>query len=173
MGERIGAAGSASTAGIDLVFDGRCGVCTRAADWLRRRDRRGRIRLHPFQRPGVLERFGLAEAEAREAAWVIEPGGVDGARGAVRGASNGAAVGEGSPATRLRGAAAINRALDVALGVRVFLPVYRVPPIRWAQDRAYRWVAEHRYRLRGTTPWCTRHPEDCGALPGPSSCAVA
>lgn len=159
MGERIGAAGSAGTAGIDLVFDGRCGVCTRAADWLRRRDRRGRIRLHPFQRPGVLERFGLAEAEAREAAWVLEPGG--------------AAVGEGSPATRLRGAAAINRALDVALGVRVFLPVYRVPPIRWAQDRAYRWVAEHRYRLRGTTPWCTRHPEDCGALPGPSSCAVA
>lgn len=132
---------------IDLVFDGRCGVCTRSADWLRRRDRRGRIDLHPSQRPGVLERFGLTEAEAAEAAWAFD-GGTERPR-----------AGEGA---RYRGAAAVNRALDAALGVRVFLPVYRVPPIRWAQDRVYRWVAEHRHRLRGTTPWCTRHPEDCG-----------
>ena len=127
---------------LDLVFDGRCGVCTRSAEWLRRRDRRGRIRLHPSQRPGVLERFGVTEAEAAAAVWAFETGA------------------SGAP-SRHRGAAAINRALDVALGVRLLMPFYRLPLIRQAQDRGYRWVAEHRHRLRGTTPWCTAHPEDC------------
>lgn len=131
---------------IDLVFDGRCGFCTRAAYRLLLLDRRGRIVLHPFQRPGVLERFGLTEAEARNAAWAFEE------------------RSPGVPPIRHRGAAAVARAFDAALGVRACAPLYRVPPLRWAADRAYRWVAENRYRLRGTTPWCARYPEDCDAV---------
>ena len=139
------------TSGLDVVFDGRCGVCTRAALWLARRDRRGRLRLHPYQHPGVLERFGLSEAAAHSAAWAF--------------------AGEGSRARSYRGAAAIDRALDEALGVKVFLPLYLVPGVRWVQDRVYRWVAENRYRLRGVTPWCEQHPGDCGEASGAASCA--
>lgn len=126
---------------LDVVYDGRCGVCTRAAKWLERRDRRGRIELHPAQRPGVLERFGLSDAAADAAAWVFE-------RGTGR---------------SFRGAAAVNRALDEVCVFPVLLSLYRVPGVRWVQDRAYGWVAEHRSRLRGITPWCTAHPEDCAA----------
>ncbi|CAG7619530.1 thiol-disulfide oxidoreductase DCC family protein [Leucobacter soli] len=127
---------------LDVVFDGRCGVCTRAAAWLERRDRRGRLRLHPSQRPGVLERFGLSEAAAQEAAWVFE--------------------GEGPAARSYRGAAAVSRALDTAFGLRLLLPLYRLPGVGWAEDLAYRWVAENRRRLPGATPWCETHPGDCG-----------
>jgi len=133
-----------TTAHIEMVFDGQCGFCTRAAEWLRRRDRRSRIGFHPFQRSGVLERFDLTEAEACGAVWAFE------ARG-----------GDTEP-VRLRGAAAANRALDVALGVRLFHPLYRLPLVRQVQDRVYTWVAEHRHRLRGVTPWCVTHPDDCG-----------
>lgn len=145
--------GRIGTAGIDLVFDGECGFCTRAAAWLARRDRRGRIRLHPYQRPGVLERFGLSAAEAEQAAWAFvaapDRGGAD---------TNGEDAAAG-----LRGAAAVSLALDAAYGTRIFRRVYGLPLIRQMQDRAYRWVAEHRHRLRGVTPWCTAHPEDCTA----------
>ena len=57
-------------------------------------------------------------------------------------------------------------------GVRIFLPLYRVPGVTWLQDRVYRWVAEHRYLLRGVTPWCQEHPEDCPGVAGPASCSL-
>jgi len=66
---------------IVLIFDGRCGFCTRAARWIRRWDRRGRVRLVPCQRPGAPERYGLTRAQCEEAAWAITPdGGAIGAR---------------------------------------------------------------------------------------------
>lgn len=152
--------GRRSGSPLDVVFDGQCGVCTRAALWLEARGRRGRIRVHPYQRPGVLEEFGISETAASQAAWAFER----------RDPGDGTAKPAG--AAGYRGAAAINRALDAALGVRLFLPLYRVPGIRWAQDRAYRWVAENRFRLRGVTPWCETHPEDCPGVTGPASCAI-
>jgi len=136
-------AGPDDAAVLDIVFDGRCGFCTRAAARLRRRDRHGRLRFHPFQRAGVLERFGLSDEQARGAAWAFERGE------------------RPEPGPALRGAAAVNRALDVALGTRVFTAVYRLPGIRRLEDRGYRWVADHRGRLRGATPWCEAHPDDC------------
>ncbi|MBN9612120.1 MAG: DUF393 domain-containing protein [Actinobacteria bacterium] len=144
--------GHRSETPLHVVFDGQCGVCTRAARWLAARDRRDRIRVHPAQRPGVLRQFGLSEEAASQAAWAIEER-------------------DGGTAS-YRGAAAINRALDVALGTRLFLPLYRVPGIQWVQDRAYRWVAENRFRLRGVIPWCQTHPEDCPGVTGPASCAL-
>src|SRR5699024_6022982 len=65
--------------GIDLVFDGDCGFCTRSALWIQGRDRDGRVHLHPLQRPGVLERFGLTHEEALSAVWAFRRGGGAGA----------------------------------------------------------------------------------------------
>ena len=147
---------------LDVVFDGQCGVCTRAALWLAARDRRGRIRVHPAQRPGVLTEFGISEEAASQAAWAFE----------ARGPRSGSGAVPSTDRASYRGAAAINRALDVAFGIRVFLPLYRLPGIRWAQDRVYQWVAENRFRLRGVTPWCQTHPEDCPGVTGPASCVL-
>lgn len=130
---------------IDLVFDGRCGFCTRAALWLERVDRRSRVHLHPLQRPGVLEQFGLTEGEALAALWAFPRG----------------ATAHPHAARPYRGAAAVNLAADAAFDTRVFSALYRVPGVWWVQDRAYQWIADHRYLLRGVVPWCEQHTEDC------------
>jgi len=143
-----------STVTLDVIFDGQCGVCTRAAAWLARRDRHGRVALHPAQRPGVCERFGVSAEAARTAVWAIE-----------RKVTGGGAA--------YRGAAAVNRAVEVALGVRGLSGLYVVPGITALQNRVYRWVADHRHRLPGATPWCTAHPADCGGAADAGAGTVA
>ncbi|MDK7748930.1 DUF393 domain-containing protein [Brevibacterium sp. UMB10442] len=133
---------------VDLVFDGQCGFCTRAAYAIKRFDRKARIRLHPAQRPGVHERFSLTETDTQQAAWAFTHD---------RSAS---------------GAESINLVLDVTFGTRLFTQLYKIPGIRNLQDRAYTWVAEHRYLLRGTTPWCQSHPGDCHLGTGTASCSL-
>jgi predicted DCC family thiol-disulfide oxidoreductase YuxK len=59
------------------------------------------------------------------------------------------------------GAEAVNAAVSVALGTRLPILIYRIPGIRQAQDRVYRWVASHRYRFPGKTPYCESHPVGC------------
>jgi predicted DCC family thiol-disulfide oxidoreductase YuxK len=39
--------------------------------------------------------------------------------------------------------------------------IYRIPRIRGLQEAVYRWVADHRYRFPGTTPYCESHPVAC------------
>lgn len=134
---------------LDLVFDGQCGFCTHAVGWIKRLDTRGRIRVHPFQQSGVRQRFALSEEETRSAAWAISRNG------------------------RVPGAGSINLALDVALGTRMFSAAYRVPGVRWLQDRAYAWIASHRYLLRGATPWCTVHPDECDLAIEGATCSIA
>jgi predicted DCC family thiol-disulfide oxidoreductase YuxK len=121
-----------------LVFDGACGFCTRTVGWLRRLDRRGRVALIPFQRPGVLASTGLSPAQAAASVWWI-----------------------GDDGRRASGAAAANLALSAALGVRLPMLLYRLT--RRLQERVYRWVAVNRHRLRGVKPHCRQHPEDCAA----------
>jgi len=119
-----------------LVFDGECGFCTRTLGWLRLLDRRRVIETVPYQRAGVPERLGLSREEcAASVRW------------------------RGPDGSRAEGAAAINAALAVALGSSWPERVYR--RTSGAQERAYRWVAAHRHRLPGITPWCTRYPDDC------------
>ncbi|MDO4260027.1 MAG: DUF393 domain-containing protein [Actinomycetaceae bacterium] len=137
-----------SAAPVHLVFDGHCGFCTRAAGWLRRLDRRQRVQIYPAQRPGVLERFALTENDAQKAAWAF------------------------TGRRRTAGAAAVNLVLDAALGVKGFSSFYNLPGIHWIQDRLYQWVADHRYMLRGVTPWCEEHPEDCGPSQSASGCSL-
>ena len=41
------------------------------------------------------------------------------------------------------------------------LLVCRIPGSRLIQNAVYRWVANHRYRFPGTTPYCESHPVVC------------
>lgn len=119
-----------------LVFDGRCGFCTRSVGWLRRLDRHRRIELLPLQQPGAPARVGATVEQCLAAVrWL------------------------GTDSSQAAAAEAINAALAAALGTRVPLLVYKLT--RPAQERLYQWVANNRYRLPGATPWCERRPADC------------
>lgn len=52
------------------------------------------------------------------------------------------------------GAAAINQALKLVWWARPLTLLYRLPGIRQLEDRVYRWVAQNRYRLPGSTATC-------------------
>ena len=113
-------------------------MCTRARDFLVRHDRTGNVETEPLQSAGVAERLGIPHEQVLEAMrWLDSSGAVYG------------------------GAEALNAALSVALGTRLPLLIYRIPGIRFIQDAVYRWVADHRYRCPGTTPYCESHPAAC------------
>jgi predicted DCC family thiol-disulfide oxidoreductase YuxK len=59
------------------------------------------------------------------------------------------------------GAEAANAALSAAIGTKLPLFVYRIPGVQFLQDAVYRWVATHRYRFPGKTPYCESHPGAC------------
>lgn len=102
-------------------------------------DRRRRVTAVPFQKPGAPEAHGLTTADCERAAWAITPGG-----GAYP------------------GAAGINVALSAMLGNRLPWMVYRLRGVRRVQDWVYAWVARHRSRFPGDTPYCDQYPDDCG-----------
>ena len=91
------------------------------------------------QRHGVLERTGLNPEQAAVAAWTVS---VD----------DRIAVG---------GARAIALAIAVGRDARWPTALWKVPGCAWLADRVYLFVARHRYRLPGETPWCTAHPGEC------------
>lgn len=121
-----------------LFFDGRCGMCTRAVGRLVRLNRTGRLRVEPFQTPGVAELLGVRDDDMSESAWWLD------SSGAV-----------------FAGAHAMNAALSAALGTPLPVWIYRIPGVGALQDLVYRWVAAHRYRFRGVTPLCEAEPERC------------
>ena len=121
-----------------LFFDGVCGMCTRARNFLVRHDRTGDLHTEPFQAAGTAERLGITESRMYESSWWLDES------GAVYG-----------------GAEAVNAALSAGLGTRLPLMIYRIPGIRQLQEFVYRWVATHRYRFAGTTPYCESHPVAC------------
>jgi predicted DCC family thiol-disulfide oxidoreductase YuxK len=121
-----------------LFFDGACGMCTRARNFLLRLDRTGNLRTEPFQHAGSAERLGIPAERLAESVWWLD--------------SSGAVFG---------GAQAVNAALSAAWGTRLPLFLYRVPGIGFAQEAVYQWVAAHRYRFPGTTPYCESHPAGC------------
>jgi predicted DCC family thiol-disulfide oxidoreductase YuxK len=121
-----------------LVFDGRCGMCTRVVNRLVRLNRTGRLRIEPLQAPGMADRLGVPDDRLPESAWWLDTsGGV------------------------YTGAQAMNAALSAALGTPLPLWIYRLPGIGAVQNAIYRWVAAHRYRFRGVTPLCEAEPERC------------
>lgn len=125
-----------------ILFDGRCGICTRAACWLQTRDQHGRLRPIPNQRPGILARFGLTRDQVDRAVWLIDLAGEQ----------------------RLEAGAAVNRALLELGGAWPWVGrALCLPPLNWAEEAAYRWVAAHRGRLArwGLAPACDHPDEPC------------
>jgi predicted DCC family thiol-disulfide oxidoreductase YuxK len=121
-----------------LFFDGACGMCTRSRNFLVRLDRTGNVRTEPLQGAGVAERLGIQPSQLLDSVrWLDSSGAV------------------------YSGAEAVNAALSAALGTRLPLVIYRIPGVRQLQDVVYRWVADHRYRFPGTTPYCESHPVAC------------
>ncbi|MBV9350041.1 MAG: DUF393 domain-containing protein [Mycobacterium sp.] len=121
-----------------LFFDGACGMCTRSEELLLRLNRTGRLRTEPLQSPGAAARLGIPPSRLLESVrWLDSSGAV------------------------YSGAEAANAALSSAIGTKIPLLVYRIPGIRFVEDAIYRWVAAHRYRFPGTTPYCQSHPAAC------------
>jgi predicted DCC family thiol-disulfide oxidoreductase YuxK len=121
-----------------LFFDGACGMCTRSRDLLLKMDRTGNVQTEPLQSPGTAERLGIAPASLLDSVrWLDSTGAV------------------------YSGAEAANAAFSAAIGTRIPLAVYRIPGMRTVEEAIYRWVATHRYRFPGTTPYCESHPGAC------------
>jgi predicted DCC family thiol-disulfide oxidoreductase YuxK len=121
-----------------LFFDGACGMCTRSKELLLRLNRTGELFIEPLQSPGTAERLAIPPSRLLESVrWLDSSGAV------------------------YCGAEAANAALSTAIGTKVPLLLYRIPGIRFIQDATYRWVAGHRYRFPGTTPYCESHPAEC------------
>ncbi len=121
-----------------LFFDGACGMCTRSRDFLVKLNRTGDMHTQPLQRAGTAERLGIPQDRLMESVWWLD--------------SSGRVYG---------GAEAANAAVAAGLGTNLPLLVYRIPGMRSLQNAIYRWVADHRYRFRGKTPYCESHPVAC------------
>ena len=101
-----------------------------------RLNRSQRFDVLPGSTPGLLERVGLTADQTADAAWFVDAAG-----------------------GKARGAAAI-AAVCAQIG-GLFYPLallYRVPGLRQLADFAYRWVANNRYRLPGSTAACAVPP---------------
>ena len=121
-----------------LFFDGACGMCTRSGDFLLRLNRTGDLQTEPLQSLGAAERLGIPPARLLESVrWLDSSGAM------------------------YASAEAANAALSAAIGTKLPLMLYRIPGIRFIEDGVYRWVATHRYRFAGTTPYCQAHPAAC------------
>lgn len=121
-----------------LFFDGACGMCTRSRDLLLKLNRTGDLKTEPLQSVGAAERLGVPASRLLESVrWLDSSGEV------------------------YAGAEAANAAVSAAIGTKLPLALYRVPGMRFVQEAIYRWVATHRYRFPGTTPYCESYPAAC------------
>ncbi|WP_445167393.1 thiol-disulfide oxidoreductase DCC family protein [Mycolicibacterium sp. Dal123E01] len=123
-----------------FIFDGNCGMCTRARNGILRLNRTGRLRSEPMQQPGTADRVGVSPATLLESSWWLDSSG-----------------------SVFHGAKAINAALATAIGTDLPITIYRLPGIGAVQELVYRWVAAHRYKFRGVTPLCESDPQRCSA----------
>jgi predicted DCC family thiol-disulfide oxidoreductase YuxK len=92
----------------------------------------GRIQIQPWQAiPEQMAALGLTDADGMTQVWFVD-----------------------SSKDLTGGAEAINRALRYCYWLRPFTTFYSLPGIKQLQDWVYRWVAQNRYRLPGSTPQC-------------------
>jgi predicted DCC family thiol-disulfide oxidoreductase YuxK len=109
---------------------------------IRKRDRAGRVLALPNQTPGLLQQVGLTRIEVDYEVWVIDSAG-----------------------KKYHGALAANLILQHLGGFwRLVSHLYSIQPFSWLEDRAYRWVAEHRSLLSrwwGAVPECEQPGITC------------
>ena len=106
-----------------LLWDGKCGLCGRAIDWVRRRDRSGRFDIVPYQEASTPPMTPELRAACRRAMHVVTADG----------------------RTLRAGRASLfvlketgNRRLAAVLGL---------PPLVWVVELTYRFVARNRSQL--------------------------
>ncbi len=97
------------------------------------------------QAHGVGERTGLTESQTGRAVWTVS----DDARVT-------ATVG---------GPRAVGLFLAVAWSSKLPLLAWKLPGAPLVLDLVYGWIARHRHRLPGQTPWCVDHPHACEPEP--------
>ncbi len=113
-----------------VFFDGICGLCNRAADFILRHDRRGRLRLATLQSPAAQRLLCDKNLPPGLDSIVL----LDGAK------------------TYVRSAAALRIAALIGGAWSLFAIFWIVPrPIR---DALYNWVARHRYQWFGRRAAC-------------------
>ena len=125
---------------VVLLFDGSCRFCTASAELLRLLDWRQGLHCLPLQAPAVPQAYGLTVAQCEQTLWAIS------------------ADGHG-----YQGAQAVSAALDALVPFPVFLPLYRLPALKFIEDKVYAWVADNRRFFPGIRPYCERPGLPCGA----------
>ncbi len=117
-----------------LLYDGDCGFCTSCVHVLERI--RPDAEIVPWQFADLAE-LGLTEEQAADAVQWVQ---IDG--------------------TIRSGHEAIAAVLNTAGWIwKISGRVVLLPGISWIAAKAYRLVADNRYRLPGSTPACARSPE--------------
>jgi predicted DCC family thiol-disulfide oxidoreductase YuxK len=111
---------------IEVFFDGHCPLCRREMGWIRRRDRRHRIRFTDIAAPGF-------DAGATGVAW---PTLMDRIHARL-------------PDGRMVEGVEVFRLVYAALGFGPLVALTRLPGVRQLLDLAYRWFARNRLRLTG------------------------
>ncbi|MFZ0547061.1 MAG: DUF393 domain-containing protein [Candidatus Promineifilaceae bacterium] len=113
-----------------LIYDGDCGFCERTARMVEAWTN-GRVTIRPWQRSlSLMAEYGLTAEDGMTQVWYINNDIVSG------------------------GASAVNDAMRLVWWARPFTYLYHLPGIRQLEDRVYRWVANNRYRMPGSTASC-------------------
>jgi len=108
------------------VFDGRCKVCNRFVDAVRKLDRAGEMEIIASQKPGVQARFSWIPPNAfAESIQLVRA----------------------SDSKTWQGAAAIEEILNALPKGKGVAWMFRIPLARPLAERFYRWFARNRYRL--------------------------
>lgn len=108
-----------------VIYDGACGVCARSMRLLDRWDGTDRFEIAPYQDHGVRQRFPGIPTSDFESSWQVV--GPDGGR--------------------WQGAAAVERVLALLPRGGWFSWIFRIPLVRPAAERLYRWFARNRRRF--------------------------
>jgi predicted DCC family thiol-disulfide oxidoreductase YuxK len=114
-----------------LIYDGECGMCRRAVEFVRRADRERRIALVPFQDEGRVAAFGIPLPALAAAMHLVLPDG-----------------------RVLAGADAAPELLRLLPGWHWVAWVFGVPGVPPVARRVYRWIARRRRCLVRGYPAC-------------------
>ncbi len=123
-----------------VIYDGDCGICNRLRELCGALDWFGTLDWIPQQSPEAA-RFGIPADALRDSMYLISADGPRHGWSAVKG------VALRLPVTYIAGALAIRKRPLAALALAaLFSPLMDAPG-----ERAYKWVAQNRYRLPGST----------------------